>query len=215
MSCIVKMACSILCLTRRVANMRGDIHAGQQKPATPDACKVFVNEKELDLIKQKTALFGTENMSAYLRKMAIGGSIINLDMPERDAENGSWVAGTPAACFSQESKDAVERLLYDRDTNSSDGGGFLSVLGIRPFGHPALHRSRLRPVPGTARRLQPKSAVLLRHPHELDFRLRRRRRLTGATAALPDAKGPEGGAFPGNRRNYPKGKGAVRAPFSI
>ena len=97
--------------------MRGDIHAGQQKPATPDACKVFVNEKELDLIKQKTALFGTENMSAYLRKMAIGGSIINLDMPERDAENGSWVAGTPAACFSQESKDAVERLLYDRDTN--------------------------------------------------------------------------------------------------
>ena len=147
--------------------------------------------------------------------MAIGGSIINLDMPERDAENGSWVAGTPAAYFSQESKDAVERLLYDRDTNSSDGGGFLSVLGIRPFGHPALHRSRLRPVPGAARRLQPESAVLLRHPHELDFRLRRRRRLTGATAALPDAKGPEGGAFPGNRRNYPKGKGAVRAPFSI
>lgn len=89
----MKMACSILCLTRRVANMRGDIHAGQQKPATPDACKVFVNEKELDLIKQKTALFGTENMSAYLRKMAIDGSIINLDMPERDAENGSWVAG--------------------------------------------------------------------------------------------------------------------------
>ena len=141
--------------------------------------------------------------------MAIGGSIINLDMPERDADNGSWVAGTPAAYFSQESKDAVERLLYDRDTNSSDGGGFLSVLGIRPFGHPALHRSRLRPVPGTARRLQPKSAVLLRHPHELDFRLRRRRRLTGATAALPDAKGPEGGAFPGNRRNHPKGKAVV------
>ena len=37
--------------------------------------------------------------------------------PERDAENGSWVAGTPAAYFSQESKDAVERLLCDRDTN--------------------------------------------------------------------------------------------------
>ena len=69
------------------------------------------------MIKQKTALFGTENLSAYLRKMAIGGSIINLDMPERDADNGSWVAGTPAAYFSQESKDAVERLLCDRDTN--------------------------------------------------------------------------------------------------
>lgn len=28
------------------------------------------------------ALFGTENMSAYLRKMVIDGYIINLDMPE-------------------------------------------------------------------------------------------------------------------------------------
>lgn len=48
----------------------------------PIQVKFFVNEKELDLIKQKMALFGTENMSAYLRKMAIDGYIINLDMPE-------------------------------------------------------------------------------------------------------------------------------------
>ena len=44
--------------------------------------KFFVDEKELDLIKQKMAQMGTENMSAYLRKMAIDGYVVNLDMPE-------------------------------------------------------------------------------------------------------------------------------------
>ena len=42
----------------------------------------FVDEKELDLIKQKMAQMGTDNMSAYLRKMAIDGYVVNLDMPE-------------------------------------------------------------------------------------------------------------------------------------
>ena len=36
----------------------------------------------MDLIKQKMAQFDTENMSAYLRKIAIDGFVIKLDMPE-------------------------------------------------------------------------------------------------------------------------------------
>ena len=48
----------------------------------PIQVKFFVNEKELDLIKQKIAQLGTENISAYLRKMAIGGYVVNLDIPE-------------------------------------------------------------------------------------------------------------------------------------
>ena len=48
----------------------------------PIQVKFFVDEKELDLIKQKMAQMGTENMSAYLRKMAIDGYVVNLDMPE-------------------------------------------------------------------------------------------------------------------------------------
>ena len=47
----------------------------------PIQVKFFVDEKELDLIKQKMAQLGTENMSAYLRKMAIDGYVVNLDMP--------------------------------------------------------------------------------------------------------------------------------------
>ena len=45
----------------------------------PIQVKFFVNEKELDLIKQKMAQMGTDNMSAYLRKMAIDGYVVNLD----------------------------------------------------------------------------------------------------------------------------------------
>ena len=39
----------------------------------PIQVKFFVNEKELDLIKQKMEQMGTDNMSAYLRKMATDG----------------------------------------------------------------------------------------------------------------------------------------------
>ena len=56
--------------------------ADKRKPPTrqrPIQVKFFVDEKELDLIKQKMAQMGTENMSAYLRKMAIDGSIIQVD----------------------------------------------------------------------------------------------------------------------------------------
>lgn len=47
----------------------------------PIQVKFFVDEKELDLIKKKMALLGTENKSAYLRKMAIDGYAVKLDLP--------------------------------------------------------------------------------------------------------------------------------------
>ena len=42
----------------------------------------FVSDGELSLIRQKMELLGIENLSAYLRKMAIDGHIIRLDVPE-------------------------------------------------------------------------------------------------------------------------------------
>ena len=41
-----------------------------------------VSEKERNLIEQKMALAGVRNMSGYLRKMAIDGYVINLEIPE-------------------------------------------------------------------------------------------------------------------------------------
>ena len=44
--------------------------------------KFRVTPEERGLIEQKMALLGTSNMAVYLRKMAIDGYIINLEMPE-------------------------------------------------------------------------------------------------------------------------------------
>ena len=41
-----------------------------------------VDERERGLIRQKMELMGVRNMQAYLRKMAITGLIIQLDIPE-------------------------------------------------------------------------------------------------------------------------------------
>ena len=42
----------------------------------------WVNDDELEQIRRKMAQLGTENMSAYLRKIAIDGYIVKLDLPE-------------------------------------------------------------------------------------------------------------------------------------
>lgn len=42
----------------------------------------YVNKDEMALIQQKMQAFSTSNMSAYLRKMAIDGYVLKLDLPE-------------------------------------------------------------------------------------------------------------------------------------
>lgn len=42
----------------------------------------WVTEKEYELISQRMASLGTSNLSAYLRKIAIDGLIVKLDLPE-------------------------------------------------------------------------------------------------------------------------------------
>ena len=42
----------------------------------------WVSPAEMDAIQQKMAQFGTKNLSAYLRKMAIDGYVVKLDLPE-------------------------------------------------------------------------------------------------------------------------------------
>ena len=63
----------------------------KRKPAIrqrPIQVKFFVDEKELGLIKARMAQLGIENMSAYLRKMAIDGYEEKPDLPElREPKN--------------------------------------------------------------------------------------------------------------------------------
>ncbi len=42
----------------------------------------WVSQEEYDLILKNMALSGSTNLSAFLRKMAIDGMVIKLDMPE-------------------------------------------------------------------------------------------------------------------------------------
>ena len=58
----------------------------KRKPAIrqrPIQVKFFVDERELGLIKANMAQLGIENMSAYLRQVAIDGYEKKTDMPER------------------------------------------------------------------------------------------------------------------------------------
>ena len=49
----------------------------------PIQVKFFVDERELVLIKTRMAQLGIENMSAYLRQIAIDGYEEKPDFPER------------------------------------------------------------------------------------------------------------------------------------
>ena len=42
----------------------------------------WTNEQELQQIRKKMALCGMSNMSAYLRRMAMKGYVLSLDLPE-------------------------------------------------------------------------------------------------------------------------------------
>ena len=53
----------------------------------PIQVKFFVDERELGLIKARMVQLGMENMSAYLRKMAINGYEEKPDLPERREPN--------------------------------------------------------------------------------------------------------------------------------
>ena len=44
--------------------------------------KFYVSEKELEQIRMKMEQYSTNNLSAYLRKIAIDGYVVNLELPE-------------------------------------------------------------------------------------------------------------------------------------
>ena len=57
----------------------------------PIQVKFFVDEKELGLIKARMAQLGIENMSAYLRQVAIDGYEKKTDMPELREPKNPWL----------------------------------------------------------------------------------------------------------------------------
>ena len=62
--------------------------------------KFRVTPQEREMIETKMAQFGTTNMAAYLRKMAIDGYVVKLDLPELRE------LGVPASVFQQQPQSA-------------------------------------------------------------------------------------------------------------
>lgn len=56
--------------------------AEEPKRNRTEQIKFWATPEEKDLILQKMELYGTSNMGAYLRKMAIDGYVIKLELPE-------------------------------------------------------------------------------------------------------------------------------------
>ncbi len=53
-----------------------------KKRKRPARIVFYVTEEERELIREKMDQLGTDNMGAYLRKIAIDGYVVNLDLPE-------------------------------------------------------------------------------------------------------------------------------------
>ena len=54
----------------------------QKNRSRPIGIKLRFTQQELQLVAEKMKLLGTTNREAYLRKMAIDGYVLKLDVPE-------------------------------------------------------------------------------------------------------------------------------------
>ena len=52
----------------------------QKKRKRDISIKLWISETEQDIIYERMAELGTENMSAFIRKMALNGYILNVDL---------------------------------------------------------------------------------------------------------------------------------------
>ena len=80
----------------------------------------WVSEEEREQIEKKMTQLGTGNMSAYLRKIAIDGYVVNLDLPE--LREMTALLRRSSANLNQLTKRVHEtNRIYDADIESLRG----------------------------------------------------------------------------------------------
>ena len=88
-----------------------------KKRNRPIPIMFWVSEDERAQIEEKMAQLGTNNMSAYLRKIAIDGYVVNLDLPE--LRELTILLRRPGANLTQLPKRVHETArIYDADIES-------------------------------------------------------------------------------------------------
>jgi len=91
-----------------------------KKRKRPERVAFYVTPEEKDMIREKMAQLGTDNMGAYLRKMSIDGYIVNLDLPE--LRELTMLLRRSSANLNQLTKRVHETArIYDADIESLRG----------------------------------------------------------------------------------------------
>ena len=81
---------------------------------------VWVSEEEYNQIEEKMRLLGTDNLSAYIRKMAIDGMVVKLDLPE--LQKLTSLLGRCAGNFNQIARRVqMTNRAYDEDIEELRG----------------------------------------------------------------------------------------------
>ena len=102
----------------------------------------WVSADEMELIQQKMAQFGTKNLSAYLRKMAVDGYVVQLDLPELK-ELVSLLRRSSNNLNQLTRKVHETGRVYNADSVS------YTHLGLPDLGRPSQHWSWHRKAPAT------------------------------------------------------------------
>ena len=103
----------------------------------------WVSADEMELIQQKMAQFGTKNLSAYLRKMAVDGYVVQLDLPElkelvsllrRSSNNLNQLTRKvhETGRISQDNKAWAKTIPILEDSGASRHCAYLVVDGVNP-----------------------------------------------------------------------------------
>jgi len=91
-----------------------------KKRKRPERVYFYVTQEEKELIREKMAQLGTDNMGAYLRKIAIDGYVVNLDLPE--LRELTMLLRRSSANLNQLTKRVHETArIYDTDLESLRG----------------------------------------------------------------------------------------------
>ena len=81
---------------------------------------LWVSEKEREQIEEKMRMIGTDNLSAYIRKMAIDGMVVKLDLPE--LQKLTSLLGRCAGSFNQIARRVqMTSRTYDEDIEELRG----------------------------------------------------------------------------------------------
>lgn len=98
---------------------------------------VWVRPDELEVIRERMAEAGIRNMSAYIRKMALGGYVLHVDLEPVLSFLLSLSAGLLSILASVLGLLSVLMLFVEKDI-STGIAGLLMAFAISPFGLPAL-----------------------------------------------------------------------------